>query len=108
MIQSVDRAARILAVLGSGPPRLGVTEIADRVGLPKPTVHGLLRTLEHHDLVAQDPDTGRYSLGPGVVSLGNSFLGGSELRARLLRWTEGLAPQEGEAVWGGALIVSLA
>jgi DNA-binding IclR family transcriptional regulator len=99
MIQSVDRAARILAVLGSGPPRLGVTEIAARVGLAKPTVHGLLRTLEHHDLVAQDPDTGKYSLGPGVVSLGNSFLGGSELRARSLRWTEALAQRAGEAVW---------
>jgi DNA-binding IclR family transcriptional regulator len=103
MIQSVDRAARILAVLGSGPPRLGVTEIADRAGLAKPTVHGLLRTLEHHDLVAQDPDTGKYSLGPGVVSLGNSFLGGSELRARSLRWTEVLARKAGEAVWVATL-----
>ncbi|HEY2522345.1 MAG TPA: IclR family transcriptional regulator [Streptosporangiaceae bacterium] len=99
----MDRAARILAVLGSGPPRLGVTEIADRVGLAKPTVHGLLRTLEHHDLVAQDPDTGKYSLGPGVVSLGNSFLGGSELRARSLRWTEVLARKAGEAVWVATL-----
>jgi DNA-binding IclR family transcriptional regulator len=103
MIQSVDRAARILAVLGSGPPRLGVTEIAARVGLAKPTVHGLLRTLEQHDLVAQDPDTGKYSLGPGVVSLGNSFLAGSELRARSLRWTEALAQQAGEAVWVATL-----
>src|SRR6201995_3894329 len=99
MIQSVERAARILAALGSGTPRLGVTEIAERVGLAKPTVHGLLRTLEKHDLVAQDPDTGKYSLGPGVVSLGNSFLGGSELRVRSLRWTEALAQRAGEAVW---------
>ena len=83
MIQSVQRAAQILAVLGSGTPRLGVTEIADRVGLAKPTVHGLLRTLEAHDLVAQDPDTGKYSLGPGVLQLGNAYLDGSELRARL-------------------------
>ena len=44
MIQSVQRAAHILGVLGSGTPRLGVTEIAERVGLAKPTVHGLLRT----------------------------------------------------------------
>ena len=65
MIQSVQRAAQILGVLGSGTPRLGVTEIAERVGLAKPTVHGLLRTLAAHDLVAQDPDTGKYSLGPG-------------------------------------------
>lgn len=103
MIQSVERAARILAVLGSGTPRLGVTEIAERLGLAKPTVHGLLRTLEKHDLVAQDADTGKYSLGAGVVSLGNAFLDGSELRARSLRWAESLAQRANEAVWVATL-----
>ena len=103
MIQSVQRAAQILGVLGSGTPRLGVTEIAERVGLAKPTVHGLLRTLEAHDLVAQDPDTGKYSLGPGVLQLGNAYLDGSELRARSLRWAEALAQRAGEAVWVATL-----
>jgi DNA-binding IclR family transcriptional regulator len=103
MIQSVERAARILAVLGSGTPRLGVTEIAERLGLAKPTVHGLLRTLEKHDLVSQDPDSGKYSLGPGVVSLGNAFLDGSELRARSLLWAESLAQRANEAVWVATL-----
>src|SRR5215470_13162904 len=103
MIQSVQRAAQILAVLGSGTPRLGVTEIAERVGLAKPTVHGLLRTLEADALVAQDPDTGKYSLGPGVLQLGNAYLDGSELRARSLRWSEALAQRTGEAVWVATL-----
>ena len=103
MIQSVQRAAQILGVLGSGTPRLGVTEIAVRVGLAKPTVHGLLRTLEAHDLVAQDPDTGKYSLGPGVLQLGNAYLDGSELRARSLRWAESLAQRAAEAVWVATL-----
>src|ERR1700745_2544238 len=103
MIQSVERAARILAVLGCGTPRLGVTAIAERVGLAKPTVHGLLRTLEKHDLVAQDPDTGKYSLGPAVLSLGNAYLDGSELRARSLLWAESLGPRAQEAGWGGRL-----
>lgn len=103
MIQSVERAAMILAALGSGTPRLGVTEIAERVGLAKPTVHGLLRTLEHHELVAQDPETGKYSLGPGVLQLGNAYLDGSELRARSLRWAEALAQRANEAVWVATL-----
>jgi len=102
-IQSVQRAAQILGVLGSGTPRLGVTEIAERVGLAKPTVHGLLRTLEAHELVAQDPDTGKYSLGPGVLQLGNAYLDGSELRARSLRWAEDLAHRAAEAVWVATL-----
>src|SRR5579875_3119547 len=103
MIQSVQRAAHILAVLGSGTPRLGVTEIAERVGLAKPTVHGLLRTLEAYELVSQDPDTGKYSLGPGVLQLGNAYLDGSELRARSLRWAESLSQRAGEAVWVATL-----
>src|ERR1700681_691967 len=103
MIQSVERAATILGALGSGSPRLGVTEIAERVGLAKPTVHGLLRTLEADDLVAQDTDTGKYSLGPGVLQLGNAYLDGSELRSRSLRWAEALALQAKEAVWVGTL-----
>jgi DNA-binding IclR family transcriptional regulator len=103
MIQSVERAAVILGALGSGTPRLGVTEIAERVGLAKPTVYGLLRTLEKHDLVVQDPDSGKYSLGPGVLQLGNAYLDGSELRARSLRWAEALAQRAGEAVWVATL-----
>ena len=70
MIQSVERAAAILGALGSGTPRLGVTEIAERLGLAKPTVYGLLRTLMEHELVTQDPFTGKYSLGAGVLLVG--------------------------------------
>jgi DNA-binding IclR family transcriptional regulator len=103
MIQSVERAAIILGALGSGTPRLGVTEIADRVGLAKPTVYGLLRTLVKHDLVAQDPFSGKYSLGPGVLQLGNAYLDGSELRARSLLWAESLAQRANEAVWVATL-----
>jgi DNA-binding IclR family transcriptional regulator len=103
MIQSVERAAAILAVLGSGTPRLGVTEIAERVGLAKPTVHGLLRSLVAADLVEQDPVSGKYSLGPGVLQLGNAYLDGSELRARSLLWAESLAQRANEAVWVATL-----
>ncbi len=103
MIQSVERAAAILAALGSGTPRLGVTEIAERVGLAKPTVHGLLRALVAHDLVAQDPASGKYCLGAGVLQLGNAYLDGSELRARSLLWAESLAQRTNEAVWVATL-----
>jgi DNA-binding IclR family transcriptional regulator len=103
MIQSVERAAAILGALGSGTPRLGVTEIAERVGLAKPTVYGLLRTLEKHDLVVQDPESGKYSLGPGVLQLGNAYLDGSEVRARSLLWAETLAQRANEAVWVATL-----
>ena len=102
-IQSVDRAARILKALGSGSSRLGVTEVADRLGLAKGTVYGLLRTLEAQELVEQDPESGKYRLGPAMLQLGNAFLDNHELRGRSLLWADSLASRVGEAVRVGVL-----
>jgi DNA-binding IclR family transcriptional regulator len=104
VIQSVDRAARILHELGSGSPTLGVTELGARLDLAKPTVHGLLRTLEQSGLVSQDVATGRYSLGPRVLQLGNAYLAGSELRSRSMLRAGALARQVNEAVWVTVLV----
>jgi DNA-binding IclR family transcriptional regulator len=97
-IQSVDRAARILKVLASGPRRLGVSEIADRLGLTRPTVHGLLQTLQAHGFVEQDRDSDKYQLGAGLLQLGNSYLDLNELRARSLVHAERLAARADAAV----------
>ena len=98
MIQSVDRAARILRALASGSGRLGVSELSERLGLAKGTVHGLLRTLHDHGLVEQDADSDKYQLGPQLLQLSNRYLDLSELRARSLAWSELLSSRAGEAV----------
>lgn len=103
VVQSVQRAVQILRLLSAGGPRLGLAELADRVGVAKPTVHALLRTLEAEGLVAQDRQTGRYVLGPGVLTLGNAFLETHELRMRSLTWADLLATRTGEAVWVAVL-----
>jgi DNA-binding IclR family transcriptional regulator len=102
-IQSVDRAARILKALGTGPSRLGVTELSDRLSLAKGTVYGLLRTLERQEMVEQDLETGKYRLGPAMLQLGNAFLDNHELRSRSLLWADSLASRVGEAVRVGVL-----
>ena len=102
-IQSVDRAARILKVLASGPRRLGVSEISDRLGLSRPTVHGLLQTLQAHGFVEQDRDSDKYQLGAGLLHLGNSYLDHNELRARSLVHAERLAGRAQAAVRVGVL-----
>jgi DNA-binding IclR family transcriptional regulator len=91
MIQSVDRAVRILKALAGGPGRLGVSELSDRLGLAKGTVHGLLRTLQAHGLVEQHPDSDKYQLGPQLLQLSNRYLDLSELRSRSLAYSEALA-----------------
>jgi DNA-binding IclR family transcriptional regulator len=97
-IQSVDRAVRILKALGEHPGRLGLSDLADRVGLAKTTVHGLLRTLQDHRLVEQHAESDKYQLGPELLQLGNSYLDLNELRSHALAWSEQLATQAGEAV----------
>jgi DNA-binding IclR family transcriptional regulator len=102
-IQSVDRAARILKVLASGPRSLGVSEIADRLGMTRPTVHGLLQTLQAHGFVEQDRDSDKYQLGAGLLQLGNSYLDLNELRARSLVHAERLATRADASVRVGVM-----
>jgi DNA-binding IclR family transcriptional regulator len=102
-IQSVDRAARILEALASGPRRLGVSEIADRLQLSRPTVHGLLQTLQAHAFVEQDRDSDKYQLGAGLLQLGNSYLDLNELRGRSIVHAERLAARADAAVRVGVM-----
>jgi DNA-binding IclR family transcriptional regulator len=102
-IQSVDRAARILRALASGPRRLGVSELADRLSITRPTVHGLLQTLQMHGFVEQDRDSEKYQLGPGLLHLGNSYLDLNELRGRSIAHAERLAERASAAVRVGVM-----
>lgn len=103
MVQSVQRAVRILKELSTSGPHLGVTELAARIGVSKPTVHALLRTLEAEGLVRQEKATSRYLLGPALLRLGNSYLETQELRSRSIAWADTLAERTGEAVWVAVL-----
>ncbi len=102
-IQSIDRAAGILQALASGPRRLGVSELAERLSLARPTVHGLLMTLQAHGFVEQDRSSDKYQLGPGLLQLGYSYLDLNELRARSVGYADQLASRSGLAVRVGVL-----
>ncbi len=97
MIQSVDRALRILTVL-QGDHRLSLGDIAQRLELPPSTVHGILRTLLVHRMVVQEHDSGQYRLGPAVLTMGNVYLDTLELRSRVGPWAEDLSRRTGLSV----------
>ena len=96
-VQSIERAAAILQVVAGSGGTLGVTDISEAVGLAKTTTHSLLRTLLLVGFVEQDPATGRYALGAGLLRLG-SHLDINELRARSSNWSDALAARSGHAV----------
>ena len=101
-VQSIERAAAILQVVAGSGGTLGVTDIAEAVGLAKTTAHSLLRTLLQVGFVEQDPATGRYALGAALLRLGSS-LDANELRARASNWADALAARSGHAVRLAAL-----
>jgi DNA-binding IclR family transcriptional regulator len=68
MVQSLERAFAILDEVSRRPA--GVTDIAERVRLPKSTVARLLATLEEVDAVERF-DGVRWRIGPGVQALGS-------------------------------------
>ena len=102
-VQSIERAAAILQVVAGSGGTLGVTDIAEAVGLAKTTTHSLLRTLLLVGFVDQDRATGRYTLGSGLLRLGN-HLDVNELRARASNWTDALAARSGHAVRLASLV----
>jgi DNA-binding IclR family transcriptional regulator len=77
--------------------------MAGQLGLPKGTVHGILRTLQSVGFVEQDHDSGKYQLGAAVLHIGYSYLDANELRTRALDWADSLATQSSESVRIGML-----
>jgi DNA-binding IclR family transcriptional regulator len=51
-------------------PDVGVSELGRRFGWPKSVAHRVLNTLADAGLVATDPRTHRYRLGPAALRLG--------------------------------------
>ncbi|PZU45422.1 MAG: IclR family transcriptional regulator [Microbacterium sp.] len=103
MIQSIDRAARILNLL-QGARRLGISELASALELPPSTVHGLVKSLQAHGLVAQEPNGNRYVLGPALLKLSSVYLDTLDVRARSLRRMHELSHRTGLASHLGVLL----
>lgn len=80
-IRSVERALDVLLCFAGEPGGLGVTQIAEKVGLYKSTVHRILAALESRGFVRQDPSTGRYHLGLKVLELASVYLTSGDLPA---------------------------
>ncbi|NIK69573.1 MULTISPECIES: IclR family transcriptional regulator [unclassified Paenibacillus] len=61
-VRAVERALDILLCFTEGTD-LAMSEIAEKVGLHKSTVHRMLATLEDRGFVERDPSSERYHLG---------------------------------------------
>ncbi|MDQ5860847.1 MAG: IclR family transcriptional regulator [Actinomycetota bacterium] len=76
----IVNAIAVLRSFTADDPLLGVTEIANRVGLHKSTVSRILATFEQENLVERDADTRRFRLGLGLIAVAGPLL--AELEER--------------------------
>jgi DNA-binding IclR family transcriptional regulator len=71
---AISRAAAVLRLLGRSDVPLGLQSIARELGLVPSTCLYVLRALVAEELVSFDPDTKRYSLEAGVLTLARHWL----------------------------------
>ncbi len=70
---SIEKAFRILEILSAHSP-LGVTEIADELGLKKSSVSRLLKALAELGYAEVTAQRGQYRIGPRILVLAKGYL----------------------------------
>lgn len=75
-IRVLDRAFALLEVLADGQPR-NLVQLNAEAGLNTSTTFRLLASLQSHNYVSRDRQTGDYSLGLSCLELAHAFLGNS-------------------------------
>ena len=95
-IQVISRAGQILRALAGARDGLSLSEVAQRVGLPRSTVHRIISSLEREGLAAAVSPNGRYRLGPELVRMASGQHG--ELRIEIRPLLEQLSARVNETV----------
>jgi IclR family acetate operon transcriptional repressor len=108
-VQSVERAFDLLEAIADAGGVAGLSKLAQDSGLALPTIHRLIRTLVDLGYVRQEPSR-QYSLGPGLIRLGESSsrLLGTWSRPYLTRLVDALGESANLAMLDGDQVVYVA
>lgn len=79
-IRAVERALNVLLCFTSQTPELTMSQISERTGINKSTVHRLLSTLEKKRFVERNPLTGIYSPGLRFLQMASLSMEQNSLR----------------------------
>lgn len=74
-VRSVEVGLSLLPAIAGAEGPVSLTGIAQATGMAAPKAHRYLASLIRAGLVARDPDSGHYALGPLAVTVGLSALG---------------------------------
>ncbi len=96
VIQSVERALKIIELFDEQTKELKITEIGARMGLHKSTVHSLLKTLQIYGYIDQDSETSKYKLGLKLLEKGQLLLQSIDIRTIVRKHLQALSLQTGQ------------
>lgn len=102
-VKSLYKAIQLLFYFTEEDRDLGITELAEKSGLLKSSIHNMLSTYEECGLVKRNPDTNKYHLGVRVLELSNQFYRNNDVRQVVKPHMSEIANQTGETVFLGVL-----
>lgn len=79
-VQSIDRATAILECFNEEKRELKLSEISEKLGLNKSTVHGIITTLKYHGFISQNEETQKYRLGIRFIEFGDLVINSLNIR----------------------------
>src|SRR3954447_14287623 len=73
-VKSAERTVKILETLAASPTRLTLSELQDRMGYPRSSLHALVRTLRELNWVEADDSGSAFGVGPNALLSGTAYL----------------------------------
>jgi len=103
IIQSVERALKIMDLFDEHTTELKITEISEKMDLHKSTVHSLLKTLQEYSYINQNPENGKYRLGLKLAERGNLVISNMDISKVARNYLLALSEKTGQTVHLGIL-----
>jgi DNA-binding IclR family transcriptional regulator len=95
-VKSAYRALDVLEALATGP--MSPAQLSRVLGIPRSSLHGLMRTLTERGWVTSTPDGSRVRLGLRALQVGTRFVDEDEMVAQVAPSLDRLAAATGETV----------
>ncbi|MBF0246412.1 MAG: helix-turn-helix domain-containing protein, partial [Planctomycetes bacterium] len=97
-LQTIDRALAVIELLSGASHGMKLTAMAEKLGLKKQTLLGIVRSLQAHEVVIHEDHGGPYYLGPRIGAWYQCWIDHNGLSVSARRTVEDLARGIGEAV----------
>jgi DNA-binding IclR family transcriptional regulator len=97
-VPSLERGLKILEILAKSRAGLSLSQVTRQLGLPKSSVHCLLRTFENSGYVYRDVSCGKYRVSLSICDLARQALHSMSLREQARQPLRRLAERTGLTV----------